>query len=58
MMTRQPEQQQQSMLSLTHHCPTCKQAMKVVGRESVGGHACDLLTFQCQCGQVVAIMMQ
>ena len=43
----------------TYPCPNCKQPMKMVGRESVDVlSTADLLTFQCNCGQVIATMMQ
>ena len=59
MVTRQPEQQQQLALSQARLCPTCKQPMRLVGRErAAGSHHADLLTFQCGCGQVIATMMQ
>jgi hypothetical protein len=59
MAARQPEQQQQSAFSHATPCPTCKQAMKMVGRESrAGTDAFNLLTFQCSCGQVIATMVQ
>jgi hypothetical protein len=58
-VAKQPEQQQQQgALARTHPCPTCKQAMRLVGRESLPGSSTyNLLTFQCQCGQVIATQM-
>jgi hypothetical protein len=57
-MVKQPEQQQQSVFSRTHPCPSCKQSMRLVGRESMPGTSTyNLLTFQCQCGQVIATQM-
>jgi hypothetical protein len=61
MATRQPQQQQQLALLQTRLCPSCKQPMRLVGREdgSGGSRTADLLTFQCRCcGQVIATMMQ
>ena len=59
-MTRQPEQQQQQRAS--HPCPSCSQAMRLVGIEDAPGtrgRPVELFTFQCRvCGQVIATMMQ
>jgi hypothetical protein len=58
-MTRQPEQQQQRAFLRSYPCPSCKQPMRLVGRESTeGSRTADLLTFQCGCGQIIATMMQ
>jgi len=57
-MQKQPEQQQQSASAQTYRCPVCKQPMRLVGRESVDGTNAELATFQCQCGQVLATMVQ
>jgi hypothetical protein len=53
-MTRQPEQQQQRVLlsGYQHSCPSCPRAMRLVGRESEINAIADLLTFQCDCGQI------
>lgn len=57
-MVKQPEQQQQVTITRAHPCPTCKQPMKLVGREGMcGSGTYNLLTFQCQCGQVIATPM-
>jgi hypothetical protein len=56
-MVRQPIQQQQQRAPVTTRpCPTCKQVMRLVGRESAGAGNTDLLTFQCHCGQIIATM--
>jgi C4-type Zn-finger protein len=48
---RQPEQQQQASLL---KCPSCQQPMRLVGRENKAGSRADLLTFECDCGQIFA----
>jgi hypothetical protein len=52
-MARQPEQQQQNALNPSMPCLGCGKAMPLVGRES---HPLkmdiDLLTFECECGQI------
>jgi predicted RNA-binding Zn-ribbon protein involved in translation (DUF1610 family) len=54
-MTRQPEQQQQRSLAHAYPCPSCRQDMRLVGRESAERkRAADVLTFQCYaCGQII-----
>jgi len=44
-----PEQQDASD---EQRCPGCNRAMKFVGREISSGTRSELLTFQCDCGQV------
>jgi len=35
-------------------CPGCPRTMRLVGRERKGDSKADLLTFQCDCGQILA----
>ena len=51
----QQEQQQRHRLSETHPCPSCPRPMRFVGREGIDGSNGELLTFQCDCGQVIAL---
>jgi len=51
---RQPEQQQQGSLAARRRCPSCPREMRLVGRETVPGSTGQLLTFQCECGQLIA----
>jgi hypothetical protein len=53
-LNRQPEQQQRG--TITGTCPGCKQPARLVGRENEAGQVGDLLTFQCNCGQVFTTM--
>jgi hypothetical protein len=39
-------------------CPGCRRTMRLVGRESRAAHAStDILTFECECGQITTAMM-
>ena len=55
-MSQQPEQQRQGQITLKTMCPGCRQPMKLVGRENEAGCRADLLTFQCDCGQIYTMM--
>jgi hypothetical protein len=48
---RQPQQQQQRALA-RGFCPACRQPARLVGRESIPNRSGNLLTFQCDCGQL------
>jgi len=55
-MIRQHEQQPQRAMWSGYHqpCPSCPRMMRLVGRENGTGSKTDLLTFQCDCGQIFA----
>lgn len=44
----------------TYPCPTCARPMRLVGRETVDAAitVAELLTFQCECGQIIAANTQ
>jgi len=49
-----PEQAMAPVIS----CPSCPRNMRLVGRETALNAQSELLTFQCDCGQVIARMTQ
>src|ERR1044072_6686848 len=52
------QQQQRRSLSPSQqlHCPSCLRAVRLVGSENNAGSAAELLTFQCECGQIFTTM--
>jgi hypothetical protein len=52
------DQREQQQGALVRQCPNCSSDMRLFGRESVNDSTADLLTFQCDCGQISAVMTQ